>query len=83
MEANGTTGGESSERSSGDRRNASMPHGGKLLSGEQSLRLAIMDSVDRDTLIAHIVERLRAEQRAKDSWPLQQYNRKRQQREAR
>lgn len=61
-----------------------MPHGGKLLSGEQSLRLAVMDNVDRDTLIAHIVEGLRAEQRAKDSHPLQKRNRSRQrQREAR
>lgn len=55
-----------------------MPRGGKLLSGEQSLRLAVMDNVDRDALIAHIVDGMRAEQRAKDSRPLQQINRKKQ-----
>ena len=60
-----------------------MPRGGKLLTGEQSLALAVMDNVDRDTLIAHIVEGLRAEQRARDGHALQKRNRKRQrQREA-
>lgn len=43
-----------------------MPRGGKLLSGEQSLRLAVMDNVERETLIAHIVDGLRAQQRARD-----------------
>ena len=61
-----------------------MPLGGKLLSGEQSLALAVMDNVDRDTLIAHIVDGLRAEQRARDARPLQALNRKKQrEREAR
>ena len=32
---------------------------GKLLTAEQSVRLALMDTVDRDQLIAAIVARLR------------------------
>ncbi len=33
---------------------------GKLLSAEQSVRLAIVDSVERDKLIEHIVRQMRA-----------------------
>ena len=44
-----------------------MPRGGKLLSGEQSLRLAVLENVDRDTLIARIVDGLRAAQRVRDA----------------
>lgn len=55
-----------------------LPHGGKLLSGDQSVKLAILDNVDRDTLIAHIVDGMRAEQRARDARALQAINRTRQ-----
>lgn len=40
---------------------------GKWATDEEALRLAVIDSVDRDTLIKTIVERLRAEERAKGS----------------
>lgn len=79
LETEGPIAGGTAERSGSYRRNTSMPRGGKLLSGEQSLRLAIMDNVDRDTLIAHIVDGLRAEQRARDTRPLQALNRRRDQ----
>jgi hypothetical protein len=36
-----------------------MPKGGAWLTAEQSLRLAVCDSVDRDKLIAGIVAHLR------------------------
>lgn len=40
-----------------------MPRGGKLLSAEESMRLAVVYSVEREQLIAHIVKRLQAEER--------------------
>lgn len=53
-----------------------MIRGGKMLTGEQSVRLTLMDTVDRDKLIAHIVDGLRAEQRARDR-RMKRLNRKR------
>lgn len=40
-------------------RKVEIPTNGKLLTAEQSLRLAIMDSVDRDKVIAGIAMHLR------------------------
>lgn len=45
-----------------------MPHGGKLLSYEESMRLAVIHSTERDELIRYIVERLRMEERRRDRW---------------
>lgn len=45
-----------------------MPHGGKLLSHEESVRLAVVYSMEREKLIEHIVERLRMEERRRDRW---------------
>lgn len=45
-----------------------MPRGGKLLSAEESLRLAVVQSVEREKLIEHIVHRLRAEEIRRDKW---------------
>ena len=45
-----------------------MPRGGKLLSSEDSFRLAVVHSADRDKLIEHIAERLRAQEEIDDRW---------------
>ena len=68
MEIERTALGEPAERASGDRRNASFPSGGKLLTHEESLRLAVIHSVEREQLIEYIVERLRREERRRDRW---------------
>ena len=66
LEAEGAVGSEYSECSSSYRRNTRMPRGGKLLTPEESRRLAVIYSVEREQLIAHIVEQLRMEERRRD-----------------
>lgn len=39
-----------------------MPRGGRLLSPEETIRLAIVDSVGREKLIEHIVIRMRQDE---------------------